>query len=45
MGVYPFMFGCVKDFQPIVDELVEVCQKDRKIDLIQVIIDIHVERV
>jgi hypothetical protein len=24
MGVYPFMFGTTKDFQPIVDELVKV---------------------
>lgn len=24
MGVYPFMFGCVKDFQPVVDRLIEV---------------------
>jgi len=24
------MFGCVKDFQPIVDELVEVRQKDEE---------------
>ncbi|TKA52113.1 hypothetical protein B0A49_11935, partial [Cryomyces minteri] len=23
MGVYPFMFGCTKDFQPVVDELVK----------------------
>lgn len=28
MGVYPFMFGCVKDFQPIVDELVKQDQKE-----------------
>lgn len=28
MGVYPFMFGCVKDFQPIVDELVRQDQKE-----------------
>lgn len=24
MGVYPFMFASVKDFQPVVDKLVEV---------------------
>jgi hypothetical protein len=24
MGVYPFMFGTTKDFEPIVNELVEV---------------------
>ena len=24
MGVYPFMFGAAKDFQPIVDELAKV---------------------
>lgn len=24
MGVYPFMFGATKDFEPIVSELVEV---------------------
>lgn len=24
MGVYPFMFGTSKDFEPIVNELVEV---------------------
>lgn len=24
MGVYPFMFGTIKDFQPIVDKLIEV---------------------
>jgi hypothetical protein len=24
MGVYPFMFGTTKDFEPIVHELVEV---------------------
>lgn len=23
MGVYPFMFGSIKDFQPIVDKLIE----------------------
>ena len=28
MGVYPFMFGCVKDFQPVVDELVAQGQKE-----------------
>lgn len=34
MGVYPFMFGSVQDFEPIVQELVQVwkdlelvCQK------------------
>ena len=24
MGVYPFMFGALKDFEPIVDELIGV---------------------
>ena len=24
MGVYPFMFGSVKDFQPVVDKLIDV---------------------
>ncbi len=24
MGVYPFMFGSTKDFEPIVNEMVEV---------------------
>lgn len=24
MGVYPFMFGTAKDFEPIVEELVKV---------------------
>lgn len=24
MGVYPFMFGNVKDFEPIVEEMVKV---------------------
>ena len=27
MGIYPFMFGSIKDFQPIVDRLI---QKDMK---------------
>ena len=24
MGVYPFMFGATKDFQPVVDEIISV---------------------
>ena len=24
VGVYPFMFGCTKDFQPVVDAIVKV---------------------
>lgn len=24
MGVYPFMFGATKDFQPVVDEIIQV---------------------
>ena len=24
MGVYPFMFGATKDFEPVVNELIEV---------------------
>jgi len=24
MGVYPFMFGSVKDFEPVVEELIKV---------------------
>lgn len=28
MGVYPFMFGSIKDFQPIVDELIKQDQKE-----------------
>ena len=24
MGVYPFMFGCIQDFQPVVDAIIEV---------------------
>lgn len=24
MGVYPFMFGCTKDFQPVVDVIIKV---------------------
>ena len=24
MGIYPFMFGTIKDFQPVVDELIRV---------------------
>jgi hypothetical protein len=27
MGVYPFMFGATKDFQPVVDELVKVSMR------------------
>ncbi len=25
IGVYPFMFGKMEDFQPVVDKLIEVC--------------------
>lgn len=25
MGVYPFMFGAAKDFEPIVEEMTKVC--------------------
>lgn len=28
MGVYPFMFGSVKDFQPVVDDLVRQDMKE-----------------
>lgn len=28
MGIYPFMFGSIKDFQPIVDRLVEKDMKE-----------------
>lgn len=28
MGVYPFMFGAIKDFQPIADELIAVRKTD-----------------
>ena len=24
MGVYPFMFGCTEDFQPVVDSIIKV---------------------
>jgi len=24
MGIYPFMFGSIKDFQPVADKLIEV---------------------
>lgn len=25
MGVYPFMFGSLKDFEPVVEEIIKVC--------------------
>lgn len=25
MGVYPFMFGSVKDFEPVADAIIQVC--------------------
>lgn len=26
MGVYPFMFGSVKDFEPVVEDIIKVCE-------------------
>jgi hypothetical protein len=31
IGVYPFMFGTIKDFQPIFEELVSVCLETLRI--------------
>ncbi len=25
MGVYPFMFGTIKDFEPVAQEIIKVC--------------------
>lgn len=25
MGIYPFMFGSIKDFEPVVEAIVQVC--------------------
>jgi hypothetical protein len=35
MGVYPFMFGAIKDFEPVVQEIIKVrdnCSDSTKVD-------------
>lgn len=43
MGVYPFMFGSVKDFEPVVEDIIKVCDRIQEFDG-SIISDIYTER-